>query len=111
MTTPNNWTMNIWSAKVSLVSLATLRRRANRKFGRGTVQLQGSSFVRFNTPGGVFQYNSWDGACGAVQAATYRMDIPVINMLTALGILAITKLHISTRRDGEKRLPHKWEAV
>lgn len=108
---PNSWPAGIHSARAVCVSLNTLRRRANRKFGRGTVQLKGDSFVRLNTPGGVFEYSSWDGACGMIQSAVYRMDIPVINMLIALGLLRVAELHIDSWCPGETRLPHKWEAV
>lgn len=108
---PDNRPVSICSARAVCVSLNTLRRRANRKFGRGTVQLKGDSFVRLNTPGGVFEYASWDGTCGMAQSAVYRVDIPVVNMLIGLGLLRVTKLCIDSWRPGETRLPHKWETT
>lgn len=89
--------------RVNITSLKTAQRRINKAFARGTLRITNGSFVEVNTPQGVFQYTTWDGICGVCQVATYRVHVPVLNILMRAGILAITRLNINTQQPGERR--------
>lgn len=92
---------NVNNIEVRITRLSECRRRINKRFGRGTMQVKDGSFVTFNTPSGVFQMSTWAGACGICQVVTGRLIVPVLNMLIETGVVRVGKLFVNTRRRDE----------
>lgn len=111
ITTLNKYNTDIHGVDARINRITEVRRRINKRFGKGTFQVKTGDCIRLNTPHGITHFLHPRHMGDVYGCACYDVILPVLNMLIAVGALRITELRINTRQPGETRLAYKQEAL